>query len=278
MPLRGTAELNTLAITENLDTRRPNIVSYNCDLLLQQGRLFMGWSHMLSTVIGFMCVCSGAVAAQLPVESEVRQIVSFSFVPGRATEAVNMYRELAIPLYEEDEAMISFRAFREIESPVALDLIVVSAFRGMAGMDRSNSRLSEAGIGAFYGQIGPLISGHTDEFVEMLPSLGFSDPSSLSRTALVWYRILPGQRDAFEDALETTVVPWEERSGVPSATGRFLVSDGWHYLRFLGFNSLGDYQAYWSEIENLSDQVGLASVIAERREVIVALVAELMVR
>lgn len=41
------------------------------------------------------------------------------------------FRDHAIPLYRRDEAMLSFRAFREIESPVALDLIVVSAFRGM---------------------------------------------------------------------------------------------------------------------------------------------------
>ena len=57
-----------------------------------------------------------------------------------------------------------------------------------------------------------------------------------------------------------------------------MVSDGWHYLRFLGFDSLGDFQAYWSEIDNLPDQASLANVTAERREVIVALVAELAVR
>ena len=138
----------------------------------------MRLSHALSIVIAFLCVCAGAVVAQVPFESEVRQIVTFSFVPGGSALAVNTFREQAIPRYEGDEAMISFRAFREVESPISLDLIVVSAFHGMAGMDRSNSRLRESGIGTFYAQIGPLILGHTDEFVEMLPSLGFADPSS----------------------------------------------------------------------------------------------------
>jgi len=113
---------------------------------------------------------------------------------------------------------------------------------------------------------------------EMLPALGSGDPSSCSRTAFVWYRVLPGQHDAFEEALATTVVPWEEASGIPSATGRFLVSDGWHYLRFLGFGSLGDYQAYWSGVDNLSGQVSLTGLTAARRQVIVTSVPELAVR
>ena len=228
--------------------------------------------------IAFLSVGAASAVAQIPVELEVRQIVTFSLLPGRAGEAVNSFRDQAIPLYEKDEAMLSFRAFREIESPIPLDLIVVSAFSGLAGMDRSNSKLSEAGIGAFYNQIGPLISGHTDQFVEMLPSLGNADPTSCSRTALVWYRILPGQADAFEDALEMTVVPWEEMTGIPSATGRFLVSDGWHYLRFLGFDSLGDYQAYWSGVGGLPGYTSIAGLTVERREVIVASVPELAVR
>lgn len=234
-------------------------------------------SRPFSIVLGVMCLSAGSLHAQVPVASEVRQIVTFSFVPGASADAVDAFREHAIPLYEDDEAMISFRGFREIESSIPLDLIVVSAFRGMAGMDRSNSALGEAGIGAFYGQIGPLISGHTDQFVEMLPALGSGDPSSRGRTALVWYRILPGEHDAFEDVL-ATVAAWEKTAGIPSATGKFLVSDGWDYLRFLGFDSLGDYQAYWSTLDDLPGRGGLASLTAERREVIVASVPDLAVR
>lgn len=236
--------------------------------------------------ISLVLIGAGAVgvSAQVPVESEVRQIVTFSFVPGSSAEALGVFRDQAIPLYEQDEAMLSFRGFREVESPIPLDLIVVSAFEGMAGMDDSNAALralaEEAGssIGAIYGRIGALSSGHTDQFVEMIPPLGTGDPSSRRLTAFVWYRVLPGQARAFERALETAIVPWEEATGVPSATGRFLVSDGWTYLRFLGFDSLGEYQDYWSRVAAEADHGRIEDLTAERREVIVASVEELSVR
>jgi len=144
-------------------------------------------------------------------------------------------------------------------------------------MDRSNLTLREDGIGTFYDEVGGLIARHTDEFIEMIPGLGSGDPSTRDRAFFVWYRIVPGQAEAFERALAATVVPWERASGVPSATGRFLVSDGWHYLRILGCNSLGAYQDYWSEIGRLPGYARIARATAKRREVIVAPVPELAV-
>lgn len=229
-------------------------------------------------VAGVTGASADTLAAQVPVEGEVRQIVTLSFVPGRSGEAVEVFRDLAVPIYEGDPALLSFRGFREIESSIPLDLIVVSAFRGMGGMDRHNAALGEAGIGAFYAGILPLVASHTDQFVEMRPELGAGDPSSAARTALVWYRLLPGEGEVFEEALKEVVVPWEEASGTPSATGRFLLSDGWHYLRFLGFESLGDYQDYWTAMRRLPGHPRIAEVTAERRQVIVAPVPELAVR
>lgn len=112
----------------------------------------------------------------------------------------------------------------------------------------------------------------------MLPSLGSGDPSSTRLTAFVWYRILPGQNEVFETVIRTAVAPWEEESRIPSATGRFLVSDGWHYLRFLGFNSLGEYQEYWSGLSMEAASSRLADLTVARREVIVASVPEMAVR
>ena len=232
----------------------------------------------LSTLLAIACVGARPAEAPVPVESEVRQIVTFSFVPGARGEAVSVFRDHAIPLYRQDEAMLSFRGFREIESPIALDLIVVSSFRGMSGMDRSNATLGEAGIGGFYAEVGGLIERHTDQFIEMIPALGSGTPSSRARTIFVWYRVVPGHAEAFEQALATTVFPGERASGIPSATGRFLVSDGWDYLRILGSDSLGDYQDYWAELGRLSGYASLVSATAKRREVIVALVPELSVR
>ena len=224
------------------------------------------------------------VGAQRPVASEVRQIVTFSFLPGASGEALAAYRELAVPLYEADDAMLSFRGFREVESPVSLDLIVVSSFLGMSGMDRSNAALrsiaEEAGtsIGAIYGRIGALSSGHTDQFVEMLPHLGSGDPSASKLTAFVWYRVPPGGGVAFEDALGALIDQQDGHASTPSATGRFLVSDGWHYLRFLGFDSLGAYQAYRDANRGLTAHGRVDALTVARREVIVANVPGLSVR
>lgn len=236
------------------------------------------------TTLVMSALGAGALGAQAPVESEVRQLVTFTFLPGRAGDALSAYRDQAVPLYEANDALLSFRGFREVESPVPLDLIVVSAFEGMHGMDRSNERLrelaAEAGtsIGAIYGGLGALSSSHTDQFVEMVPALGSGDPSARRLTALVWYRIEPGQAPAFEAALGGSVSPWEVAKGIPAATGRFLVSDGWQYLRFVGFDSLGAYQEYWTRLADVAGYERLTSATLARREVIVASMPEMAVR
>jgi len=237
-----------------------------------------------STVALLTVAAFGGLTAQIPAEAEVRQLVTFTFLPGKSTEALTVFRDRAKPFYELDLAMRSFRGFREIESPVPLDLIIVRAFAGMAGMDESNAALpalaEEVGtsMGAFYGAIGALTSGHTDQFIEMLPALGYGDPSSYRLTAFVWYRVVPGQSRDFERALEETVVPWERAAGIPSATGRFLLSDGWQYLRFLAFDSLGEYHDYWSRVGAETDHARLERLTAERREAIVASLPELSIR
>jgi len=210
--------------------------------------------------------------------------VTFLFLPGRAGDAMALYRERAIPLYRRNDAMLSFRGLREVESPVALDLVVVSAFRGMRGMDESNASLRMAAasegtsIGEIYGAIGTLSSSHDDQFVAMLPALGNGDPSSKRLVALVWYQTLPGRGAEFEEIVERTVGPWERDAGVPASTGRFLVSDGWHYLRFLGFDSLADYETYRAGLASLAPRGSLDAITARSRQVILAPVPELSVR
>ena len=66
---------------------------------------------------------------------EVRQIVTFQFAPGRMAEALAIYRDQLRPIYEGIPALLRFRGYSEAESPEPLDLIVVSSYRGMAGMD-----------------------------------------------------------------------------------------------------------------------------------------------
>ena len=223
-------------------------------------------------------------SAQIPFGGEVRQLVTFSFLPGRSGEALAIYQEDVIPLYRQDEAMRSFRALREVESPVPLDLIVISSFDGMSGMDESNAALqrvaSQAGtsIGTLYGSIGALSRSHHDQFIEMLPALGHGDPTDQPLVALVWYRTTPDPADRFQRVLVDEVVPFERDADIIASTGRFLVSDGWHYLRILGFDSLGAYQEYWQTLRQTNGGRGLDAITAERRQVILAPVDALRVR
>ena len=238
-------------------------------------------------VVGLLLL-AGLVGAPLvgqePVEGEVRQLVTFSFHPGRSADALRMYRERAVPLYEQDDAMRTFRGFREVESPIPLDLMVVSAFDGMAGMDASNARLREVAaasgtsIGALYGEIGALSSAHTDQFVEMMPDLGTGDASARRLTAFIWYRVTPGARKGFEAALREVVAGPDRSTGTPTSTGRFLLSDGWDYLRMLAFDSLGDFQEYEAALSAHPSGRRLDAVTAQRRQVILAGVPDLAVR
>ena len=219
-----------------------------------------------------------------PAPGEVWQLVTFDFLPGRTAEAVAIFEERAIPLYRRNEAMRSFRGFREVESPVPLDLVVVSAFDGMAGMDRSNDRLRElaaaegTSVGAIYGAIATLASGHTDEFAAMEPALGHGDPTSARLVAFVRYRNAPGREDDFGRGLAEAVVPWEREAGVPSATGRMLLADGWHWLRVLGFDSLGAYEAHRREVRERLRRAGLEDAVQRVRHLVVAPLPALAVR
>jgi hypothetical protein len=56
----------------------------------------------------------GLVALQSA--AEVRQIVSFRFLPGKSAEAIQIFREEALPLYQANGPMLRFRACREVES------------------------------------------------------------------------------------------------------------------------------------------------------------------
>ena len=237
----------------------------------------------LVALLLFVGIRPAALTGQEVFPGEVRQLVTFRFVPGAAAAARTIFQERALPLYELDTAMRSFRAFREVESSIPLDLVVISSFDGMAGTDEHNSVVSSLpgpdglGIGGFYGAIGDLIAAHDDQFVEMLPDLSSGDPATRGRVALVWYRLLPGQTAQFEAAVADELGPWEASVHVPSATGRFLLSDGWHYLRILGFDSLEAYQSYWRDA-GPAGHTALDEVTAERREVILAPVPELSVR
>jgi hypothetical protein len=224
-----------------------------------------------------------SASAQEAGPDEVRQIVTFSFEPGRTADGVRLFVEKALPLYEANPAMRSFRGLREVESSIPLDLVVVSSFEGMAGMDESNETLGrlavERGttIGGIYGEISAISREHTDQFAEMVLGMGRGDPSSTPLTAVIWYQVDPRSVDAFETAL-IRLAAFEHDDEIPSATGRMLLSDGWDYIRFLGFESLGAYETYWKTITAARDYGVLAGATLRRREVILSRIPELDVR
>jgi hypothetical protein len=227
-----------------------------------------------------------AALVALQSTSEVRQIVSFRFLPGKTAEAIQIFREEARPLYEANASMVRFRAYREVESPDPLDLVVVSIFRGMEGMDVSNRTLGEEAarrgtrVGEIYGKISASADGHRDEFVVMDPRLAWGDVDGAGLVVLVRLKLAPGRRSDYEALLRERVVPWEKkhRLAAGSESGRLLLSDGFDFFRILGISSLGDWQRY-VEAERASPFAAeLDGWIAQSRQVILAPVRELSVR
>ena len=142
---------------------------------------------MRKTALGAALFLAGAalpLTAQSPTQrSDVRQIVTFQFVPGMTDSATAVYRRELLPAYRADTAMRRFRAYAEAESPEPLDLIVISHFDGMAGMDASNATLRTLKPGGrsvfqWYGVLSGITQRHHDQFVEMLPALCTQRPPS----------------------------------------------------------------------------------------------------
>jgi len=226
----------------------------------------------------------GLVALQSA--AEVRQVVSFRFLPGRTGEAIQIFREDALPLYQANEPMLRFRAYREVESPEPLDLVVISSFREMEGMDASNRALAEEAsrrgtrVGEIYGRIAASSDGHRDEFVEIDPRLSWGDVDGAGLVVLVRLRIAPGRRSDYETLLRERVVPWEKehRVVIGSESGRFLLADGFEYLRILGISSLGDWQRYLESVRTAPFAPEIDEWTAESSQGILAPVRELSVR
>lgn len=227
------------------------------------------------------------VLAPLQDLPDVRQLVTFKFAPGQSGNAIALFRDEALPLYQDAPAMLRFRGFREAESPEPLDLIVVSTFHGMAGMDTANRTLreraakAETSVGAIYSRIGALSEYHRDEFVEIDPGLSWGSSDAAPLVAFVSLRVAPGKSDAFEAVVREHVVPWEKEQGpgfTGSDGGRFLISDGWDYIRIIGVSSLGDWHHYARDQRSRAFWDELDSLVTHSKTILVAPVSELAIR
>lgn len=217
---------------------------------------------------------------------DVRQLVVFDFLPGKMPEALALFEKEALPLYHENAPMLRFRGYREVESPVPLDLVVVSSFAGMAGMDDSNRALRAAAekrgasIASLYGRISALSQSHHDSFVEMVPELAWGGRDQGPLVVLESFRIAPGATERFEHLLRETLVPWERNAAITvgGETGRYLLSDGLDFLRIHSVASLGDWHRYVTARDGAPFGGELDAAIAASRQIIVAPVEELSVR
>jgi len=236
-----------------------------------------------------MMLLVAAIAALLATQPseppEVRQLVSFQFLPGKTAEAVELFRERALPLYRANEPMLRFRAFREAEGSEPLDLLWVSSFRGMAGMDASNRALAEeagrrgTSVSEIYGSILSLAAAHHDEFVEIDPELRWGDLERAKLVVLVRIRAAPGRSAELERSLED-VARWEQGRALLAGAegGRFLLSDGFDWLRLLGISALGDWHDYVRELKRQPFAPRLEECTAESSQSIVAPLPERSVR
>lgn len=196
-----------------------------------------------------LVVATSSVEVQAQVRSEVWQLVTFRFQPGKSAEGTRLFREDLRPIYQATASLAWFRGFQEVESPEPLDLVAVSGYAGMGAMDRANEELKLAGQGgksvrALYGALSDLSEGHHDQFVEIDESLGDAGPPPPGLVAYEYIRLVPGGSQAFERLIRQELRPWE-RTRWPGrwiATGRMLVSDGWTHLRVHQLTSLADWQ------------------------------------
>lgn len=240
-----------------------------------------------SCILGFCLAASPAtlVAQGTGRAAEVRQIVTFLFQPGRAAEARAIYDTQLRAIYATVPALRTFRAYREAESPEPLDLVVVSSYNGMAGMDSANAALrrpSSTGASAFalYGTLSAMTQAHHDQFIEMLPAVSDSASSAGTLVVFEYTRVAPGMHTEFETRLRTQIRVSEKDAGLYdwSETGRVLVGDGWDYVRIFGIQSLADWHRYqrFAHGALMRSQFGLT--VAARKTIILRNDAGLSVR
>lgn len=213
---------------------------------------------------------------------EVRQLVTFLFAPGRSGDALRIYEEQLRPAYDQLPALRRFRGYREIESPEPLDLVVISSYRGMAGMDTANAALRRQAPGALalYGTLAAMSQWHHDQFVEIESAWSDSARDDTPLTVFEYLRLAPGARRAFERLLVDSVRPFEraEALTVWSEGGRMLVSDGWHVLRIHGVRSLGDWHERERRLREAPFADALDGQVAARKTIILRVDPRLSVR
>jgi hypothetical protein len=228
-------------------------------------------------------------AARQPAESrEVRQLVTFRFLPGQAQAAREIYRRQLIPIYREVEPMRHVRVFSEVESPEPLDLMVVTHFADMAAMDRANQELERSvpdrpPVAFLYSRLSNMSLGHHDQFVEVVSPPAFAPAPDGTLDVLEFLRLETGFAEGFEQQVLSTVHAWEQQDDVReivlrSETARFLVADGWDYLRTYAIRNLAAWQTYTAARARHPAVAAINRMVTARKTLILREIADLRVR
>lgn len=234
-----------------------------------------------------MLVLGGLVGRPAPAPAqtpEVRQIITFLWSPGRGADALRIYRDSLMPIYRGIPQYLRHRAYGEVESSEPLDLIEVTAFSSMAGMDSAGPALRRPGPAGrsavdLYGALDGITQRHHDQFVVMLPALSDSAADQSGLVVFEYLRLAPGAQRAFESGLgalrraerEAALYSWSE-------TGRLLVSDGWDYLRVYGVPALAGWQRYRELARALPAAAAVDRLVAARKTIIVKAAGGLALR
>lgn len=229
------------------------------------------------------------LAAQPRADSrEVRQLVTFRFLPGQTRAALDVYRTGILPIYRGVDSMRTVRLLAEVESPEPLDLMVVTHYADMAGMDRANRAMRDLppdgpSIGQLYQQVADLSLGHHDQFVELISAPNIAPAPDGLLEVLEFLRIQTGGHGAFERQMLQVVHPWEEEAPtrnliVRSETARFLVADGWDYLRTYAVRDLAAWQAYATARARHPAAFVASRMVEQRKTMILREVPDLRVR
>ena len=243
---------------------------------------------VLAAALAMLCA-GGPLRAQPPAESrEVRQLVTFRFLPGQTRAALDLFRTHLAPIYREVESMLRVRMLGEVESPEPLDLIVVTHYADMAAMDRANRDLrrpftDHPPVSDLYRQLSELSLGHHDQFVEVLSAPSGVAVPDATLEVLEFLRLTPGSAGAFERIMLDTVHPWEQQPElrnivVRSETARFLVADGWDYLRTYAVRDLAAWQAYTAARARNPATFQTLRFVAGTKTMILREIADLRVR
>ncbi|MEZ5294513.1 MAG: hypothetical protein R2745_25760 [Vicinamibacterales bacterium] len=249
----------------------------------------------VTAVVGVVAAVAAApgpdarAAAQALAESrELRQLVTFRFLPGQTEPAVDLYRSQVVPIYRQADDIKTVRFLGEVESPEPLDLVVVTHYADMAAMDRANRALASrvddpVPIGRLYRQLSDLSFGHHDQFVEVLTPPALAAVPDRMLDVLEFIRVAPGMGATFERMTLGAVHAWEQETSIRelvprTETARFLIADGWDYLRTYAVADLAAWQAYTTARSRHPVTTSAARFVDARKTMVLREMPDLRVR